>query len=166
MMIARIQSASSVRFAALPFQNATFVPTDRGCPFRSFFLWFAEGPTEFVRGGSVIETPRVFAPEPGPGVPIGDEALGRLIRLSVAKACSPPLALQRRKISKPVREASGALRNATRTVINSSDLSRSLDKSIRPANLQQERTVKKMGTYFTSASECFCISSSELVSFL
>ena len=73
-MIARIQSASSeVRFAALPFQKATLVLMARGCPFRSFFLWFAEGPTEFVRGGSVIETPRVFVPEPGPGV-AGDEA--------------------------------------------------------------------------------------------
>ena len=84
-MIARIQSASSeVRFAALPFQKATLVLMARGCPFRSFFLWFAEGPTEFVRGGSVIETPRVFVPEPGPGV-AGDEALGRLVRLSVVR---------------------------------------------------------------------------------
>lgn len=90
-MIAKIQSASSVRLAALPFQNATFVLTDRGCPFRSFFLWFAEGPTEFVRGGSVIETPRVFVPEPGPGVPLGDEALGRLMRLSGARSCSWPV---------------------------------------------------------------------------
>jgi len=43
------------------------------------------GPTEFVRGGRVIETERLLAIEEGTGmgVPDGDGALGRLFLFSV-----------------------------------------------------------------------------------
>ena len=42
------------------------------------------GPTEFVRGGKVIETERLLAIEEGTGmgVPDGDGALGRLFLFS------------------------------------------------------------------------------------
>lgn len=42
------------------------------------------GPTEFVRGGKVIETERLLAMEEGTGmgVPDGDGALGRLFLFS------------------------------------------------------------------------------------
>ena len=42
------------------------------------------GPTEFVRGGKVIETERLLAieEETGTGVPDGDGALGRLFLFS------------------------------------------------------------------------------------
>lgn len=43
----------------------------------------AEGPTELVRGGTVIETERGFViPAGGAGVPDGEDALGLLFRFS------------------------------------------------------------------------------------
>jgi hypothetical protein len=47
------------------------------------------GPTEFVRGGNVIETERLLVTEgTGTGVPEGDGALGRLFLFS-AKVKTP-----------------------------------------------------------------------------
>lgn len=83
MMIARIQSSSEPGLFTILFQSATFRPAARGT-----LPCFFEGPTEPVRsrGGKVMETPRPWAV--GPGVPAGDEALGRLLRLSASNAVS------------------------------------------------------------------------------
>jgi hypothetical protein len=88
MMMARIQSSSEPGLFTLLFQRATFRPAARGT-----LLCFFEGPTEPVRsrGGKVMETPRPWAM--GPGVPAGDEALGRLLRLSAPKLSIPPTRL-------------------------------------------------------------------------
>lgn len=90
--MARIQSASEseVRFAEAPFQKAIFLPGCNGWTLESFFLFTcADGPTEPVLGGSVIETPRVLAPLPlVPVVLAGEEALGRLLRLSTYRTVS------------------------------------------------------------------------------
>jgi len=70
-------------------RNATFLPGWRIVSLMEasfLFLESLEGPTELVRGGTVIETEREF-PEPrGIGVP-GDEPRGLLCRLSPTRYC-------------------------------------------------------------------------------
>jgi len=92
MTMARIQSASSPEalLADAPFQNAILRPGWRGWYDRSLlFFVCAAGPTDVVRGGRVIETPLpVVWVDPVPAVLDGDDALGRLLRLS-AHAAEP-----------------------------------------------------------------------------